>query len=1757
MVFSKNIYKIRLWSPHNNSSQLFVFIGNDIADPMKKILEKIETETKILSVELKKLEKQFGENYKNILGLDIDKKPTYIYNYINHDDNINIVSKKIIVYLEKYTKIKRPEDIYLWGYKNIIKDVNIDATFISNCFKKDSKISFDYFNQCVLNFFGKTINDTGYNMIDKQIALKLIKNINTNKIIEPLLFKYIYDGYFEYIQYNPNNISNTSKILDKIKSFSISSYTSLILSSFEINDNLLELITIDDKNDDLKQIYFPFYKTSSNTTDFKSLEKFINQLDDIENEVNHYELTHKYKTNKYVTFLSLKGNDINFNNKVNLSLLFDKIHTDKDIVFAKYKSPSNIFYKIHKNSITKIQPKDLDKWTAYKSSYGKIMNNTFIIVKFRFGSNSWVTFTISDILGYDIKFNCGVDEKATIEDIYDYYKKINNFIKTIKVLYPDESIPIITKDNLKIINLVTYNVIGLEKKTVKFDNIEKIINNKMYPYFNIIPNPDKNILHLQYKKVDNYIKYDNIQMFITQHFGMPKDTLVSKLMELYVMSKEEAEKEYNKWSNKSEVEFVTNNITSKNPKIKPKNDNFVNLKLKINEVIDTKFIITGLKNYHTQEVLCHLVEILLDLTNQKIKKTDVDLNNFDAQMFSEQKVSSNLVFDDIEKEILEELSSEYNEDEDEIDAEFLALAQEFENDKEINENEAPDEKTENNSNVNPPETIKKGKTPGPILGFLKEADPKLFDYPHVKGKKRTDFPSACGWTDARQPMVINEEQKNKIDKEFPGAYDNYVKTGSTKELAKKNYYICPKIWCPKSKVAISYNDYQKNNYMCPYPEIEEEPVKFDKTFWGKDKVTALNNQKHYVGFLKDSTHPNHFCLPCCFKLSPANKKKKQDTCTTNFEEAETVQGEKEVTAKDMDIIGNEKYIKGEHYFPLESSRLGLLPRELTDLLGNKKCGSRHDGTGLLDNGTKCYLRKGINHSTHSFISCIIFMLELPFKTDKDLLNHIIKNLDIQKYLALENGKIIRLFINNHFDIYNPNNFKEFQEWFLKQEDYIKNFNLYKIKKDLETLENITFNKNNLSATYKDVIREFMIYNSFKYFIEYLNDESIVKDHRTLLDLINIEHQTLNTQNVHIIIVDVDTTTNKAVLLCPFNRNVKEFINLNNPFLFIVKNNDYYEPLSYIEYNNGNILTQYEFLYGSSDDYIKSIINYYINNCGNSITEKTSETIIIYLESIGFKVKSYVIDFNFRVRGVLLKNNLYVPFKNKLDIYNVANKSYVYFNDITDFKCLLSDDEITEIFEKVQEFTGDIYYEIDHFISSNNDEKIIALKLNKSLIPLQLNRNNVLYSKFENDLEIFIEGESEDKRTKIMRVIKENTRAFEVFFQSVTSYINNDEYIRNEISFLTNLQNPFPKNFRREKLLKILENISKEVVIKSNESIQAKEIINDICNKYPDNKNCIYPCDVDNNSTWNTCLMGIPEEYMQKFVNKMIEILLLGRNINTEIKVFSISPGEVLLDQHDINNNKIQDIISYQKNPFKLLSEKLEDITDQLIFDKSVSFKSIYNIYIHDNTIFEDIPVIWRKYLKNFNIIKNNKYNSMYLYSLFTNVNDCIHPNKSMNIEILRSIIKTHIIHDYPTENINLLFENESFIKNIKDIYKIKKLSVSKPSLDMITNIIDSVNYYPSVYEIKIMTEIIGINLIIIGRKNKENIDGLDIVNKNSTYTLFLNNSYDRDKKLDQFDLYTKDEKIIIFKKKDIPENFNRIIENKKKTYKIKINESNS
>ena len=89
-----------------------------------------------------------------------------------------------------------------------------------------------------------------------------------------------------------------------------------------------------------------------------------------------------------------------------------------------------------------------------------------------------------------------------------------------------------------------------------------------------------------------------------------------------------------------------------------------------------------------------------------------------------------------------------------------------------------------------------------------------------------------------------------------------LRHGSSKELASKNYYACPKVWCPKSRVALTPEDFKKFGNKCPSaPGVVEEPYVYTK-----NRQMFFEGDPRTIGILK-APHPQDDSLkiPCCNK----------------------------------------------------------------------------------------------------------------------------------------------------------------------------------------------------------------------------------------------------------------------------------------------------------------------------------------------------------------------------------------------------------------------------------------------------------------------------------------------------------------------------------------------------------------------------------------------------------------------------------------------------------------------------------------------------------------------------------------------------------------------------------------------------------------------------------------------------------------------------------------------------------------------------
>jgi hypothetical protein len=1277
--------------------------------------------------------------------------------------------------------------------------------------------------------------------------------------------------------------------------------------------------------------------------------------------------------------------------------------------------------------------------------------------------------------------------------------------------------------------LMTVNNVKSDKYNINYKNFEKIILNRLFPYFNIIKNPNKNILHLQYKKVDNFQKFENIQNFISSNFMLSKAELIKKIVSEYTLSQDEAESEYEKWASQNELEV--SKVGDKNFQIKPRNDNFVNVKLRLTSTIDLSFLVSGVKSSIVHERIVRLLEVLMVMSTEKVNVKEVSIDKLDNFLFGSKGKGNSIKITDIDTTVFKDDTLLGLDTYDDIDNDYEDL---FEDDEDLKALELDflKEQAQTITHDDDKKKVKKGKYANAnanaedndetsvmksyFMDLLKGADKDLFDYKVPKDQKVSKrYSTICQWVDRRQPVVVNEEELQKIQKLNKNI--KYVKTGSTQELESKNFYICPQIWCPKSKVALTYDDYKnKYNEACPYPDIDETPILLEsKSFWGEGEKGLTRD--HYPGFLDPYKHPQKFCLPCCFKMEAkegSKNKHKENTCNNQWNKNENEDDEQET-------FGNEKYIKAEHFVPLEASRYGLLPKAFNELLENKACGNGLDGKGLMTDKTNCILRKGINQKSQSFITALISVLDNPkLTTPSSIIEKLKTDIDVVNFTSLEHGKIMKLFINREFDIYNKVNFQQFVKWFVddKQEYVIKFFNLQSIKRELQELKgDFIFNKNTLTK-HKEVVREFLIYNAYKHFLDYMSNPLIEKHYNVLIDYVATEHKWLNTKHYNIVVIEHDPTEGKIHMICPFSRNAKNIFDMTDPFVFLFKQNNYYEPLSYVKVVNGDLTSTTKFVYKTAPPSIKTLINFYMDNCSTNNSDKND--LIIFLKSIGLEPSLYVIDYSYRVCGIIAKGlGLYIPFNEKSDLYELKGAKFIYFDEVITIHSRIDEDALKGIYKKLYQFTNDDYYIIKIVKSKDNKRVSGVITGNHEFVPIDFNRHEdteYLAQLFIDDLNIFIEEKDVDKRETLILSDKKQMILFNLFSNEVHDYLEKHKDIANEFRFIMDPQNPFPKVYKRRKL--------KHIMTKTTASVLKKGLIN--------------------------------ENDIMRFSGKLIENMLSDLYTNEHNifmkqmfgmkKKFNKMTSEVLFDHKDVIEGRLVEKISMLENPYISLMKRLDEYMKDYITEfKEFDDMEHMRAFISKHSNYEDVPYKFRKYLHKHSLLIYPQYNINTMYELFIRLFRMTQTKNVTHIETLRSVVLKNIIRDFQNNELDTFYENPSYAFNAK-VMKLKTKSTNN-----VYEIFESMNYYPSFYELVILSKLAKVNVILIGRKRKENEEGIDIIDNNASKYIMMAHGYNRFLYYDLFQLIVRDPTSanpkFLYRKHEISPVFIKLLSSKKIT----------
>ena len=122
----------------------------------------------------------------------------------------------------------------------------------------------------------------------------------------------------------------------------------------------------------------------------------------------------------------------------------------------------------------------------------------------------------------------------------------------------------------------------------------------------------------------------------------------------------------------------------------------------------------------------------------------------------------------------------------------------------------------------------------------------------------------------RQPVILTDKEKNKIDREHPGSYENAIKYGSNPD--KQYWYICPRYWCIKNNTSLTDEEVDRGvcggrDAIIPFDAKKVPPG--GQIFEFKADSEHLGPEGEYIqhspGFIPGNKHPKGHCMPCCFK----------------------------------------------------------------------------------------------------------------------------------------------------------------------------------------------------------------------------------------------------------------------------------------------------------------------------------------------------------------------------------------------------------------------------------------------------------------------------------------------------------------------------------------------------------------------------------------------------------------------------------------------------------------------------------------------------------------------------------------------------------------------------------------------------------------------------------------------------------------------------------------------------------------------------
>ena len=152
--------------------------------------------------------------------------------------------------------------------------------------------------------------------------------------------------------------------------------------------------------------------------------------------------------------------------------------------------------------------------------------------------------------------------------------------------------------------------------------------------------------------------------------------------------------------------------------------------------------------------------------------------------------------------------------------------------------------------------------------------------------------------------------------------------------------------------------------------------------------------------------------------------------------------------------------------------------------------------------------------------------------------------------------------------------------------------------------------------------------------------------------------------------------NVSYLTIPVNYDILEKRDFKTQYGYMFKMNDTYEPIVRLDDKNmkNSLDSEINAIFVSN---IRSIQNHSYSNRNNSVNDELITSI-----NASYDITHHVMDSNFKCCGVILSNNVFVPFETYHSISYDDVKELMYLDNVNTLKPKISTNDIKDIYEKL-------------------------------------------------------------------------------------------------------------------------------------------------------------------------------------------------------------------------------------------------------------------------------------------------------------------------------------------------------------------------------------------------------------------------------------------------------------------------------------------